>query len=62
MDSIDDTLAEILESNTIDWCGKEENAFDFARSYKDGFSGEFDSQEEYRESIADYVDCGDGRL
>ena len=62
VDSIDDTLAEILESNTIDWCGKEENAFDFARSYKDGFSGEFDSQEEYRESIADYVDCGDGRL
>ncbi|MFL1429385.1 MULTISPECIES: hypothetical protein [unclassified Nocardiopsis] len=62
VDSIDDALAEILESNVVGWCGKEENAFDFARAYKDRFSGEFDSQEEYRDSIADYVDCGDGRL
>ncbi|MFE6307091.1 hypothetical protein [Nocardiopsis sp. NPDC057823] len=62
VDSIDDSLAGILEANTIDWCGEEQNAFDFARSYKDRFSGEFDSQEEYRESIAEYVDCGDGRL
>ena len=59
---IDDTLDRLLRENIVGWCGDEVSGEVFVDDYKDRFVDTFDSQEEYRESIADYVDCGDGRL
>ncbi len=62
LNPIDDTLDHVLRDNIVTWCEGGVTGEDFVNSYKDRFVGELDSQEDYRESIADYVDCGDGYL
>ncbi|WP_143832083.1 hypothetical protein [Nocardiopsis sp. CNR-923] len=49
-----------LEVNEVDWCGGSMNGYEFSELYLDSYWEDFDSHEEYVESIEEYVACGSG--
>ncbi|MEV2279393.1 hypothetical protein AB0I72_27835 [Nocardiopsis sp. NPDC049922] len=49
-----------LEVNEVDWCGDPMNGYEFSEFYLDSYWEDFDSHEEYVESIEEYVTCGSG--
>ncbi|MET9797375.1 hypothetical protein ACFW3Z_18515 [Nocardiopsis alba] len=53
-------LDAILFANNVTWCGGEIRGTEFVHEYMEEFKEEFDTYEEYEQSIADYVDCGTG--
>lgn len=59
---IDFTLRNILEENDVTWRGNEISGEALVDGYVDLHESSFDSIEEYKESIADYVDCETGEL
>lgn len=62
INNIDFTLNVILDNNNVTWCGYSISGKDFVRNYTDLHEGSLASYEEYKKSIADYVDCGTGEL
>lgn len=59
---LDQALYNSFYPNEVTWCEENMNGEDFIDSYTREFQQAFDTVEEYEESIADYVDCGTGRL
>ncbi|MEE2039140.1 hypothetical protein Q8791_18150 [Nocardiopsis sp. CT-R113] len=60
--SVDDAMDALLWENEVTWCGGEVVGRDFVHTYMDTYQEAFDTREEYRESIAGYVDCGTGAI
>ncbi len=58
---IDGALGDAMEFNEVTWCGETVTGEKFVEDYMDEFWENLDTSEEYTASIADYVDCGDGR-
>lgn len=58
---VDDALIDAMEANEVTWCGATVGGEEFVDAYMEEFWETLDSQEGYTASIADYVDCGDGR-
>lgn len=57
-------MGSILRSNEVRWCGEGVRGMDFTDNYLDTHSNldhrTYDTQDEYLESIEDYVNCGTG--
>lgn len=62
INQLDQALYNSLYQNEVTWCEENMNGEDFVDSYTREFQQAFNTVEEYKESIADYVDCGTGRL
>ncbi|WP_285734087.1 hypothetical protein [Nocardiopsis sp. ATB16-24] len=62
LNQLDQALYNSFYPNEVTWCEENMNGEDFIDSYTREFQQAFDTVEEYEESIADYVDCGTGRL
>ncbi|MDE3725123.1 hypothetical protein PWG71_27395 [Nocardiopsis sp. N85] len=58
---LDAALNGALWPNEVTWCGDPVDGEAFVDAYTEEFEGVFDTTEEYEASVADYVDCGDGR-
>lgn len=57
-------MGSILRGNEVRWCGDPVRGMDFTDEYLDTHSNldhrTYETQDEYLESIEDYVDCGTG--
>lgn len=60
--TLGDAMEEVLSSNEVDWCGTPEPGIEFTDRYTEGFDGRYSNENEYLESIDDYVDCGNGHV
>ncbi|WP_241474829.1 hypothetical protein [Nocardiopsis xinjiangensis] len=60
--SVDVALVNAMDFNEVTWCEEAVTGDEFVDAYMDEHWETLDSQEEYTASIADYVDCGDGRV
>ncbi|MFD6099136.1 hypothetical protein ACFVWN_26670 [Nocardiopsis flavescens] len=58
---LDGALGGALWANEVTWCGDPVDGETFVNAYTEEFTESLDTHEEYEASIADYVDCGDGR-
>lgn len=58
---LDGALANAVDFNEVTWCGETVTGEEFVDAYMEEFWETLDNHEEYTASIADYVDCGDGR-
>ncbi len=59
---IDAALINATDFNDVTWCGETVTGDVFVDAYMEEFWDNLDSHDEYTASIADYVDCGDGRV
>ncbi|MFE1101226.1 hypothetical protein ACFW4K_11945 [Nocardiopsis alba] len=57
---VHNAIHALLFANNVTWCGGEIRGTEFVYEYVDNFDGEFETYEEYEQSISDYVDCGTG--
>jgi hypothetical protein len=55
---LESALNDVLEDNEVTWCGNTTSGREFVEEYIDLYWGSFDTREQYRESFAEYVDCG----
>jgi hypothetical protein len=62
INEIDFTITVILENNNVTWCNTSPPGDKFVQEYIDLHRESVGSHEEYRASIADYVNCGTGEL
>ncbi|WP_285734073.1 hypothetical protein [Nocardiopsis sp. ATB16-24] len=58
---VDGALGDAMYLNEVTWCGETVTGEEFVDDYMEEFWETLDNHEEYTASIADYVDCGDGR-
>jgi hypothetical protein len=58
---LDGALGGAMWANEVTWCGEPVDGEAFVDAYTEEFEDVFDTHEEYEASVADYVDCGDGR-
>ncbi|SHK84907.1 hypothetical protein SAMN05421803_13720 [Nocardiopsis flavescens] len=58
---LDGALGGVMWANEVSWCGEAVDGETFVNAYTEEFTKAFDTHEEYEASIADYVDCGEGR-
>ncbi|WP_306371405.1 hypothetical protein [Nocardiopsis sp. CC223A] len=61
LNRLDAALGGAMWPNEVTWCGDPVDGETFVNAYTEEFEDVFDTHEEYEGSIADYVDCGDGR-
>ncbi|MFV2198792.1 hypothetical protein [Nocardiopsis sp. LOL_012] len=61
LSGIDSSLIDATNFEEAAWCGETVTGEEFVDEYMDEFWETLDTHEEYTASIADYVDCGDGR-
>ncbi|MFJ6017798.1 hypothetical protein ACIQFP_00490 [Nocardiopsis alba] len=59
---IDGALNDAMYHNEVTWCGDDVTGEEFVDAYMDVFQGAFDTHDAYEASVADHVDCGDGRI
>jgi hypothetical protein len=59
-DQMASALGDTLEASQVTWCGEDVKGSVFAEDYVDAHYGEFDSRQEYVESIEEYVACSTG--
>lgn len=59
---VNNAMNALLWENDVTWCGYEVVGREFVSSYVGSHRDAYDTQQEYEESIADYVDCGTGEL
>ncbi|MFB8765456.1 hypothetical protein [Nocardiopsis alba] len=57
---VHNAIHALLFANNVTWCGGEIRGTEFVHEYMEEFKEEFETYEEYEQSIADYVDCGTG--
>jgi len=62
LNMVDGALSYAMDFNDVTWCGETVTGDVFVEDYMEEFWDTLDSHEEYTASIADYVDCGDGRV
>lgn len=60
--AVDSALAFMMKGNDVSWCGEDLSGREFVRNYMGLHEESFETNEQYEESIADYVDCGTGDL
>ena len=56
-DQMAGAVGDTLRASWVKWCGEEVRGVEFAKMYYDEYYGEFDSREEYVESMEEYVKC-----
>lgn len=56
-DQMAGAVGDTLRASWVKWCGEEVKGVEFAEIYYDEYYGEFDSKEEYVESMEEYVKC-----
>ncbi len=59
--AVDSSLFDATNFEEVTWCGEPVGGKEIRDAYMEEFWDTLDSHEEYTASIADYVDCGDGR-
>ena len=59
---VDVALVYATNFDEVTWCGEPVGGRELREEYMEEFWDTLDSHEEYTASIADYVDCGDGRV
>ncbi|MGW5875041.1 hypothetical protein ACWFMI_00610 [Nocardiopsis terrae] len=60
--AVDSALDFAMKGNDVNWCGEPVSGHKFVQNYVDLHEGSFEANEQYEESISDYVDCGSGEL
>ncbi|WP_236572174.1 hypothetical protein [Nocardiopsis sp. FR4] len=61
LSEVDGSLVDATNFDEVTWCGEPVGGRELVDTYMDEFWGTLDSHDAYTASIADYVDCGDGR-
>ncbi|MET9709948.1 hypothetical protein [Nocardiopsis alba] len=60
MTEISSGFDDVLRDNEVTWCGDTKNGKDFVADYIDLYWESFDTFEEYKKDISEYVDCNSG--